>query len=390
MKKLQVFHFHNGAGGGVLAVIKNLLKYSDNLVDNHIIHAINSDLYPGFKIEPVSGVHSQQVFQYTAENNFYHTCRCLARMLPDDQALIVAHDWVELGMASNLGLKNKVVQIVHGNYDYYYDLAVRHSHITDAFICISKQIYLELQKRLPVRKEAIKYLRFPVPKMTVKRKENSQIHLIYYVRDLNDTNKQFQVISDIAQRLSGIPDRYFFTIIGEGLSDHEFDKLWPVKMKSQVNYMRSVDNEQIPEILSSKDLFLLPSIKEGLPVSLIESMKAGLVPLVSKWDESIEEIVQPGVTGYYFENTNAEEYAACIERLYHNREMLKTLSLNCIALSNELYDPLINTEKFTHQFLSVAEKPEKRSVPKKIYGSTLDQPWLNNKVTKKLRKLLHA
>ena len=127
MNKIKIYHFHNGTGGGVFTVIKNLLRFSvDKNIENHIIHAINTQIVPDYVIEPVTGAASQLLYYYTRQNNFYHTCRQLANLLPDDKAIIVAHDWLELGMASNLGLQNPVVQMVHGNYDYYYEIAKLH------------------------------------------------------------------------------------------------------------------------------------------------------------------------------------------------------------------------------------------------------------------------
>jgi hypothetical protein len=54
MPKVKVYHFHNGTGGGVLSVIKNLLFYSDKkLFENHIIHAVNKAIVPGYCVEIV-------------------------------------------------------------------------------------------------------------------------------------------------------------------------------------------------------------------------------------------------------------------------------------------------------------------------------------------------
>ena len=49
MDKIKVYHFHNGKGGGVLSVIKNLLRFSDTaMIENHIIYTINEAVFHGF------------------------------------------------------------------------------------------------------------------------------------------------------------------------------------------------------------------------------------------------------------------------------------------------------------------------------------------------------
>ena len=150
---MHIVHFHNGGGGGVLAVIRNLLLYRHHDgIKNHIIYTINKDQHPAFEIPKLKGAASEQVFYYSPKWNFYYTCKQLTKLLPDDKAVIVAHDWMELGMLSNLGLQNPALQFVHGNYDYYYELAKKHEQSVDRFIAVSPVIYNQLCALLPNRK----------------------------------------------------------------------------------------------------------------------------------------------------------------------------------------------------------------------------------------------
>ena len=91
--KIKIYHFHNGGGGGVLSVIKNLLKYSNNpAIENHVIYTINKEEKGVYVINNLEGAFSEQVFYYSQKWNFYYTCRQLAKLLPDCKAIIVAHD----------------------------------------------------------------------------------------------------------------------------------------------------------------------------------------------------------------------------------------------------------------------------------------------------------
>lgn len=370
----------------MFAVIKNLLKYSSNhMIENHLIHTINKDVVKDYPLKDIQGAVSEKIFYYSPRWNFYHTCRQLAKLLPDDKAIIVAHDWLELGMASNLGLQNPVVQIVHGNYDYYYNLAIKHSSVVNLFICISNKIFGSLKRKLPGRQFDIVHLNFPVPEATSARQIKKALHLIYYPGNLRDANKQFATIIEIAAKLTGNANDYFFTIAGDGMTTQEFFDVWPAAMKDRVNFTGLQTSEQIIALLPGHDIFLLPSLKEGLPVSLAEAMKIGAVPLITNWDGGADELVTEGITGYFFKPSASTEYVKCIKMLNADRQLLKTLSDNCKLTANSLFDPVTNTKKFENLYLELFSKKTGEKKPVKVYGSRLDHPLIPNIITSSIR-----
>ena len=136
-EKIKVFHFHNGSGGGVLSVIKNLLLFSKNdRFENNIIYTINRNKVRHYEPDKIENAFSEKVFYYSPHWNLLHTCKQLAKLVPDEKALLVAHDRLELAMVSNLGLQNKLIQVVHGDYKYYYDLAAENAGAIDAYITV--------------------------------------------------------------------------------------------------------------------------------------------------------------------------------------------------------------------------------------------------------------
>lgn len=369
-------------GGGVLSVIKNLLRFSDHaLLENHIIYTINKSLLPDFTMPVLEGAKSQQLFYYSASHNFYYTCRQLAKLLPDDKAIIVAHDWMELGMLSNLGLQNPVVQVLHGNYGYYYELAKKHRDAVDAFICVSHPIANTLKEQLPYRYDDIYEAHFPVSAAIVSAKQKEVLQLIYFAGNLTDINKQFDIITRIAEKLQDNAGNYFFTIAGAGITEKQFHERWPIGMTNRVRFMGELANETIQGLLLNQDIFLLPSLAEGLPVSLVEAMKAGAVPLITEWPGGTDNLVLAGETGFTFEAGDVAGYCNCIEYLVANRELLKSISVNAVKRANYLFDPKKNTHRYEHIFAMAGMGQQKKKRAIKIYGSRLDQPWLSNLIT---------
>ncbi|WP_162053130.1 glycosyltransferase family 4 protein [Pontibacter pamirensis] len=385
--KLKVYHFHNGSGGGVLSVIINIIKYSVNpLIEHHIIHVINKNKLSEFRLLDIDGAKSENVFFYNPKSNFYHICKRLSRLLPDANAVVVAHDWFELGMATNLGLQNPVVQFLHGDYDYYYKLAKKHVSSIDRYITVSKVIYSNLCSILPHEAPRISRCRFPVPPVKSLERNNQFLKAFFCVRRLDDTNKQFDILPLINTKLKEKGITVEWTIIGEGLKNKEQEKVWgnnPI-----VTHHSSLSNEAVVKLLPENDIFLLPSIKEGFPVSLVEAMKAGLVPLVTNWAGATDELITPGETGYYVEVGDIDAYVHYITMLNNDRALLKKLSQKGEKRARTLFDPFLNVKKIEEIFFEAFDTKKKDKLASKTYGSRLDQHLIPDFVTSTFRSLL--
>ena len=385
-EKIQVIHFHNGGGGGTFIVVKNLLKFSTNpAIENHVIYTINKKLTPHFEIPFIEGAASQQIFYYSPKWNFYYTCRQLAKLLPDERAVLVAHDWLELGMVSNLGLQNPVVQLVHGNYDYYYELAKKHERSIDRFITVSPVIYTNLCLQIPQRISDIHYCRFPVPEVVPVNKENEFLKIFYCVRRLDDENKQFQLLPQINSVLKIKGINVHWTIVGLGMELKTVEKL--MGQDIGVALFSSLNNEEVLNLLPAHDLFILPSLKEGFPASVVEAMKAGVVPLVSNWEGATDELITDGRTGYYFETADVEGYATTIAILNKDRSLLKRVAVDGIKKANDLFDPCLNTKNIENVICEASTSCLFNKRPIRVYGSRLDKWWLPNIITNELRRV---
>ena len=85
--------------------------------------------------------------------------------------------------------------------------------------------------------------------------------------------------------------------------------------------------ENIPSMLSALDVFCLPSFSEGLPVSLLEAMAAG-VPVIGSEVAGIDEVVTHGKTGLLFPSDDDERLSLLFARLMMNPDDLSKLVTN--------------------------------------------------------------
>jgi len=94
-----------------------------------------------------------------------------------------------------------------------------------------------------------------------------------------------------------------FTIAGDGPLSDELEALaQSLGVSDRVRFLGLVSSRQVREELARADIFILPSVisadgdKEGIPVSLMEAMAAG-VPVVSTFHSGIPELIEHGVSG---------------------------------------------------------------------------------------------
>ena len=389
MAKFSIYHFHNGSGGGVLSIIRNLLLFRQNdEIENHVIYTINKEQTSTFFIQGLEGAASEQVFYYSPNWNFYYTCKKLAELLPNDKAIIVAHDWLELGMVSNLGLQNTVVQVLHGDFDYYYDLAKLHSSVIDAYVCVSGVIARKLKTILPAVADNIHSLHFPVPDEDLFLKDYQKFRCVFFVRDLTDERKQAFLLPLIDQSLLKKGISIEWHIAGGGIASEGFGQFWPQYDSNRIFFYGSLDVNGIKQLLKHCTLFVLPSLAEGFPVAVVEAMKHGLVPLVSNWGGAINELIKDGYNGFFLPIKDVEAYTNCIYLLVNNPEMFSRMGLRARLRADALFNPVINTKKYEVLFLKTQFGVRKNKRKFKAYGSRLDNFYFPNILVNLFRRLV--
>ena len=91
------------------------------------------------------------------------------------------------------------------------------------------------------------------------------------------------------------------------------------------------------ELLKQCDVFLLPSFYEGLPMSLIETMSFGMVPVATNVG-SISSVVTDCKNGMFVQVKDADSIASVIKVLCADISLLESLSIKAKDTINSLFD----------------------------------------------------
>jgi hypothetical protein len=150
--------------GGMMNIIANLLAYRQP--DRFKYHAVltHNRLTRDVRFGQRLACDSQTSVEYTLPiENLHAVMRRVARAIPAGPGVVVAADLLDLATLSAHDLGRAVVLILHGDHDYYYDLAVRHDRVVDAYVAYSRRMHEQLLERLPHRTSDIYYIPYGIP-----------------------------------------------------------------------------------------------------------------------------------------------------------------------------------------------------------------------------------
>lgn len=157
--------------------------------------------------------------------------------------------------------------------------------------------------------------------------------------------KNHKNLIKIFKKLSKEFDTLKLYLIGEGPFEQNIRKqVKDLKLENKVIFVGTTD--QISQYLYSSDIFVLPSLFEGMPMTLIEAMASAL-PIVTTCVGGITSMLTHNVEGLLSEPDN--------EKIYHNiKKMLideslrKKCGLNALKKSS-----LFSSEMMAKQYLEI-------------------------------------
>ena len=282
--------------GGMTNIIANLLAY--RRPDAFSYHAVltHNHWHTDKRFGQALAADTQTTVEYSLPiENLHAVMRRVARAVPPGGGVYVAGDLLDLAVASAHDFGRAVIYMLHGDIEYYYDLAVRHDPVVHAYIAYSRQMYDELIARLPHRADTIFHLPYGIPlPPAVRRAVDGPLRAILAGRFEQQQKGVFD-LPEIDRALQAMGVTVAWTIAGTGPDEAELKQRWA--FNPGVRWTGTLTNAALLELYAHQDVFVLPTRFEGLPVALVEAMAAGLPAVVSDIPSGVPEIVDGGVNG---------------------------------------------------------------------------------------------
>jgi glycosyltransferase involved in cell wall biosynthesis len=376
--------------GGSTNIIVNLLanrrpdalRYDVVLTDNH--------LHTDTRFRAPLGGDTQTTVEYTLPiENLHAVMRRVARAVRPGGGVYVAGDLLDLAVASTHDFGRAVVHMLHGDIEYYYDLAVRHEPIIHAFIAYSRRMQDELLRRLPHRADTIFYLPYGVSIGPTARQAAAGPLRVVYGGRFEQGQKGVFDLPEIDRALQAMGVTVAWTIAGMGPDEDELKRRW--KFNASVRWMGSLSNAALLDLYTQQDVFVLPTRFEGFPVAMVEAMAAGLPAVVSDIPSGVPEIVENDVNGERLPIGDVRAFAVAIARLDRDRGRLEALSVRARQDVAARYDIRDRAADYQALYARWQELYRPHGAGSHLtYGSRLDQSWIPNPVVRLVRSAVRS
>lgn len=179
----------------------------------------------------------------------------------------------------------------------------------------------------------------------------SDKNIVITVSRLVKKNGVGDLIDAMAVVRHEIPDAKLI-IIGEGpLKESLKFKVKSLKLENKVKFLGEISYDLIPEYLAKADIFVRPSLSEGLGSAFLEAMAAEL-PVIGTSVGGIPDFLKdPSIhsgqaTGLFCKVADPEDLAEKIIGILKDEQLRKKITANAKTLVAEKYDWNIIADKF--------------------------------------------
>ena len=166
--------------------------------------------------------------------------------------------------------------------------------------------------------------------------DDETLHVLYLGRI--EPNKGIDYILSAAEKLRKEGVNFKLHFAGKDQCRDYYVPLFQESLKEKFLYEGIVTGAKKTELLKRCQVFLLPSFYEGLPMSLLEGMSFGEVPVVTDVG-SIGEVVHNRVNGMIVKVKDCDSIADAITRMSTDRDLLRELSEKAQMTITENFSP---------------------------------------------------
>jgi glycosyltransferase involved in cell wall biosynthesis len=216
------------------------------------------------------------------------------------------------------------IAIIHSDQEPVYRQILNYAKWIDVVVAVSQHTAATMTARLSGNNPVVAPIScgIPVSPLTRSPHRSGKLRVLYLGR-IDEEQKRVSLMARIIREsVRRIPD-IEWTIIGDGPQLPETRNA--LSDLAAVHFTGALPYSQARAALPEHDVFFLCSDYEGLPLSMLEAMSAGLVPVVSDLPSGISEVVHDG-NGIRVPMDDEQGYTDALLRLASDTDLLEAMS----------------------------------------------------------------
>jgi len=162
--------------------------------------------------------------------------------------------------------------------------------------------------------------------------------------------KNQRILIEILPDLKKISPQIKLILVGGGEEEGNLKKS-AIKKGAKNDVIFLGQRSEVNQILKAFDIFVFPSLTEGLPLVVIEAMATGL-PIVASYVGGIPELVVNGETGFLVSPTSKEEIKEAIIKLLNNPELRKEMG----QIARKRFEAHFSLPQMVQKYIEVYEE----------------------------------
>lgn len=238
----------------------------------------------------------------------------------------------------------KVIYTAHGfhffkgssliNWILYFPIEYFMSYWTDVLITINKEDYKRAKNILKAKKT------YYIPGVGVytKKFRDCKVNKYDKLNELGIDSSKFVMLSvgELHKRKNHMlvikaleiinNDNLIYVIVGNGKLENKYKK-YIDKHNLNDKVILLGNREDVHELCKCADVFIHPSVREGLGIAALEAMAGGL-PLISSYVNGIKDYTKNGHTGCCINPKSIDSMVRAIRKMYSDEEFRKKCGKN--------------------------------------------------------------
>jgi glycosyltransferase involved in cell wall biosynthesis len=224
------------------------------------------------------------------------------------------------GRAWHFSLRNRLWHRVYHQPRFYLSIKT-----ADRAHCFSRDVWTILQLKYNMDSDKVTYIPNGVEERFFVARDYSDrrpIRLLYAGSWLDQRGIFY--LRDALHRVNAKFSEWTLTIAGAGVSDDALRAFFGDGLREKIRAVPVVPAEGMPQLYTDHDIFVFPSLMEGLPSVLLEAMATGMA-VVTTETCGMADVVEDGWNGLLIPPADAAALEDAILRLSASPEIRQQL-----------------------------------------------------------------